>query len=219
MQLPFEIPTSLAIYAEQFEDDPVKATTKLKKHLRKRGPDAVGHFLLAWFYYVKGLRDEAVRHALKAKTYAPGSPFFEKLHYYFAHPQNFEAWTPEDRSAMQSTGSLSDPVHADPLLDLDALIERLSSVESTRISSREGLEGDGEAPDLSEGSKDIDEIASETLAEIHKRQGKIGQAIQTYKRLIRQNPSKKDRYENQITRLKAQREKEKEESGKETRES
>ncbi|MEX2363017.1 MAG: hypothetical protein WD597_05310, partial [Balneolaceae bacterium] len=52
-QLPFNIPQSLSSYTEKFEDDPEKVIQKLKKHLRKRGPDAVGHFLLAWFHHLQ----------------------------------------------------------------------------------------------------------------------------------------------------------------------
>ncbi|MDZ7693336.1 MAG: hypothetical protein U5K69_19840 [Balneolaceae bacterium] len=71
----------------------VAITNKLKNHLKKRGPDAVGYFLLAWFYHVEGNKDKAIRAALKAKVFAPGSPLMDKLHYYLSHPDAFEAWT------------------------------------------------------------------------------------------------------------------------------
>lgn len=202
MQLPFEIPPSLANYAEQFEMDASKATTKLEKHLEKRGPDAVGHFLLAWFYYLQDEQEKAVDHALTAKTYAPGSPFFEKLHYYFAHPSHFNAWTPVTEK-YEGISSTTDPAQPDPMLDLDALIDRLSNVETTQIRAKK-MDSKEDAVDLSEDSVETDDIASETIAKIHEKQGKIEAAIQTYKRLINVNGDKKEHYQKEITRLEKQ---------------
>lgn len=198
-QLPFEIPQSLASYAEHFEEDPLKATTRLKKQLKKRGPDAVGHFLLAWFYHLKGLDDQAVEEAVKARMFAPGSPFFEKLHYYLSHPNTFEAWTPS------SSSSTTKPTPAakehGPVLNLDMLIEKLSSVESKRIKPDTTEPSDPiEKNDAS--SDNVDDIVSETLATIHEKQGKTEAAIRTYERLKKIRKEKKDYYDDQIRRLK-----------------
>ncbi|MEX2602901.1 MAG: hypothetical protein WD361_01800, partial [Gracilimonas sp.] len=70
-QLPFDIPKSLSSFVEKFNDNPEQVTQKLKRHLKKRGPDAVGHFLLAWFYHLQAKNNEAIQESLKAKTYAP----------------------------------------------------------------------------------------------------------------------------------------------------
>lgn len=202
VQLPFDIPKSLASYVEQFDEDPNKATARLEEQLKKRGPDAVGHFLLAWFYHIMDMNEEAIEHALKAKIYAPGSPFFGKLHYYLAHPNTFEAWEPQIHVSAKTpaTGDRQEP---GPVLDLDALIEKLSEVESKRIKVMPELSGISSSParPATEEEDNVDDIASETLASIHETQGKTEAAIQTYKRLKQLNKEKKDFYKQQITRL------------------
>lgn len=199
-QLPFKIPKSLASYAEHFDKEPIEATKRLKKQLKKRGPDAVGHFLLAWFYHLEDMDEQAVEEALKARIFAPGSPFFEKLHYYLSHPNTFEAWTPdsEAESSHKNRAPVEEP---GPVLNLDSLIQELSSVESKRIR-----------PDQKEDSKDkkenktsadnVDDIVSKTLAQIHERQGKLDAAIHTYERLKELKPNKKEEYQDEISRLK-----------------
>jgi tetratricopeptide (TPR) repeat protein len=199
-QLPFDIPKSLSSYAEHFDDDPIKATTRLKKQLKKRGPDAVGHFLLAWFYHLKGMDEQAVEEALKARIFAPGSPFFQKLHYYLSHPKAFEAWTPDKDSSPSPSSPVRSPRKPDPVLDLDSLIQKLSEVESKRIRPKEHpdqfQEKNQDTPE-----EDVDDIVSETLANIHEQQGKIDAAIQTYQRLVKIHPEKEEEYKKQINRL------------------
>lgn len=199
IELPFDIPKSLASYVEQFDREPLKATKRLKEQLKKRGPDAVGHFLLAWFYHLKDKNEEAVKHALKARIYAPGSPFFGKLHYYLAHPYTFDAWKPTSEASPQKHSSEKQQ-QPGPVLDLDALIEKLSDIESTRIKAKPELAPSAE-PAASDGDSDVDNIASETLATIHERQGKTEAAIQMYKRLKKLNKEKEGYYGEQISRL------------------
>ena len=93
-ELPFEIPQSLRSYVAQFENDPEKGIGNLESFLKKRGMDAVGYFLLSWLYINKGEKEQAVHYALKAKCFAPGSAFFQHLHYFIVHPDHFEAWKP-----------------------------------------------------------------------------------------------------------------------------
>lgn len=207
-QLPFDIPESLTSYAEHFDEDPLRATTRLKKQLKKRGPDAVGHFLLAWFYHLKGVDDQAVEEALKARIFAPGSPFFQKLHYYLSHPLAFDAWTPTSSVSSQKKTSLKTD-EPGPVLNLDSLIQKLSEVESERISPSEGEEKTGSKMPIS--SDDVDDIVSETLASIHENQGKTDAAIRTYKRLKELNHEKREYYSNQISRLRKAKEQKDEE--------
>ena len=209
--LPFEIPKSLASYVEHFEDDPLNATTRLKKQLKKRGPDAVGYFLLSWFYHLKGMDDKAVEEALKAKTLAPGSPFFEKLHYYLSHPNRFEAWEPVSSEGNSSASSTAGHTTGPVLEDLDMLIQQLSEVEAVRMSIQTGERLEGKAA-WDSASDDTDDIVSETLARIHEDQGKTDAAINIYERLTKLNKEKKDYYKEQIARLKKlQKEQEEEE--------
>lgn len=205
-QLPFDIPNSLASYAEHFEDDPIKATKRLKKQLNKRGPDAVGHFLLAWFYHLEGMNEQAVDEALKARIFAPGSPFFQKLHYYLSHPKAFEAWTPTPttRPSQKSSDPVSD--HG-PVLNLDSLIQKLSAVENKRITPAEESTGDNQS-ERKVSADNVDDIVSETLAKIHENQGKIDAAIRTYERLKKLKTDKRDHYNDQIARLRDIREEE-----------
>jgi len=198
-QLPFNIPKSLASYVEIFEKDQDKAIEKLQKQVKKRGPDAVGHFLLAWFYHLKQENKEAIKEALIAKNYAPGSPLMEHLHYFLVHPNLFEAAIPKSRYSNQS--KLLEGSRRSPILDLDRLIEMLEAVESQRIQISLDTDEDS-LEDLSEEANNIEDIVSETLARIHITQGNKKAAIKMYERLIEVNEEKADDYLGKIDELK-----------------
>lgn len=199
-ELPFNIPKSLFSYVETFEDDPPKVTQKLKRHLKRRGPDAVGHFLLSWFYHLQDKQKEAIQEALKAKTYAPGSPLMEHLHYFLVHPERFDAAIPE-QSYKSNSIKLQQASRTSPILDLDRLIAMLEEVESQRIQIPTEDEPFDDS-DLSKDAEDIDDLASETLAKIHTQQGRKNEAIKMYERLIVKNGDKASHYKKQIKKLK-----------------
>lgn len=196
--LPFNIPQSLRSYAERFGDEPERSIEKLKKHVRRRDPDAVGHFLLAWFHHLMDQPKEAIREALIAKTYAPGSPLMEHLHYFLVHPEIFEATVPQ--SSYADTPTFSQGSRSAPKLDLDRLIEMLEAVEAHRIAIPQ--DDSSEMEDLSEEANTVDDIISETLARIHVTQGNKKEAIKMYERLIVINEDKADQYTKQIKKLK-----------------
>ncbi len=175
-------------------------TQKLKRHLKKRGPDAVGHFLLSWFYHLQNNNSDAVREALKAKTYAPGSPLMEHLHYFLVHPEKFEAAIPS-HSYTSSKIKLQHSSRTSPILDLDGLIEMLEAVESQRIRIPTDDEPFNDS-DLSKEAEDIDDVVSETLAKIHSQQGRKKEAIKMYERLIDKDQLKATHYKDQIEKLK-----------------
>jgi len=197
-QLPFNIPQSLSSYVERFESDSDAAISRLKTHLRKRGPDAVGHFLLAWFYHLTNENKLAIKEALKAKTYASGSPLMQHLHYFLVHPELFEATIPIHHYS--SSDKLLQANRTSPILDLDALISMLEEVESKRIRIPTGDEPFNDA-DLAETASDVEDIASETLAKIHVMQGNKKEAIKIYRQLIKLNVDKEDHYNEQIKKL------------------
>ena len=196
--LPFNIPKSLSSYIETFDDDPKGVTKKLQRHIKKRDPDAVGHFLLAWFYHLQDENQAAIKEALIAKTYAPGSPLMEHLHYFLVHPELFEASIPKTEYSSQK--KLQQASRTSPILDLDRLIEMLEAVESQRIQIP--LDGDVDETDLSENSTEVEDIISETLAKIHVTQGNNKEAIKMYERLITINEEKADEYTSEISKLK-----------------
>ena len=196
--LPFTIPPSLNSSVEQFDTDPVRMTRKLERQVAKRDPDAVGHFLLAWFHHVQGNQNKAIAEALKAKTYAPGSPLMEHLHYFLLHPEQFEAKIPQ--SSKKGRKVLVQGSRTAQILDLDRLIELLEAVESQRVNySYEEVSDE----DLSEDSSDVAEIISETLAKIHEAQGNKKEAIHMYERLVIVNEEKADTYTSKIEALKS----------------
>lgn len=201
-ELPFEIPESLSSYAEHYDKDPQKAIKRLNKQLKKRGPDAVGHFLLAWLYHLEGLDDKAVDAALQAKIFAPGSPFLNKLHYYLSHPENFDAWTPDSTPSLSRRAQPGNS-HS-PVMDLDNLIQKLSAIESKKIKPKTSKPP--EPGEIEEEPDDVDNIVSETLAVIYEKQGKYETAIKAYSRLQKINKEKKDYYEDKIEELKKERE-------------
>ncbi|MDR9414739.1 MAG: tetratricopeptide repeat protein [Gracilimonas sp.] len=198
-ELPFHIPKSLSSYVEKFEDEPDQVITKLKRHLKKRGPDAVGHFLLSWFYHLQNENKKSIQEALKAKTYAPGSPLMEHLHYFLVHPEKFEAAIPT-KSYISTGIKLQQASRTSPILDLDRLIQMLEEVESQRIQIPSEDE-DFDSSDLSKDSEEIDDLASETLAKIHTNQGRHKEAIKMYERLIDRDMDKSDHYKEQISKL------------------
>jgi tetratricopeptide (TPR) repeat protein len=206
--IPFAIPESLASYAVQYASSPDKTIHRLRKQLKKRGADPVGYFLLGWFYHRKGLNQKAIDCALKAKNFAPGSPFFERLHYFFTHPKLFDAWQLYDGPTLVRED------HADagyrtpgPVLELDTLIKKLSDATAKRIKNKD-LPPSDSGNYLSSNFDDVDDIVSETLAEIHEKQGKTEAAIQTYKRLMEYDDKKRDYYIVQIARLEKMKESE-----------
>ncbi|MGN8226361.1 tetratricopeptide repeat protein [Gracilimonas sp. BCB1] len=203
-QLPFNIPKSLSSYVEKFEENPEEVTHKLRKHLKKRGPDAVGHFLLSWFYHLQDNKQDAIKEALKAKTYAPGSPLMEHLHYFLVHPEKFEAAIPTT-SYTSSKLKLQQGSRTSPVLDLDRLIGMLEAVESKRIQIPVDDE-DFDDSDLSKESEEIDDVVTETLAKIHSKQGRKSEAIKMYERLIDKDQDKAEHYQKQIDKLKSKQE-------------
>ncbi|SMO68849.1 hypothetical protein [Fodinibius sediminis] len=199
LQLPFKISKSLSSYVEIFDQNPVKATERLKKQLNKRGPDAVGYFLLAWFYHLQDMHEKAVKEALKARIYAPGSSFFRKLHYYLSHPDAFEAWTPDPGPSIRNTSKTLD--RPGPVLDLDSLIQKLSGVETHRIKADNSSSRDEPSRERTAAVSEVDDIVSETLARIHEKQGKIDTAIRSYQQLKSIKKNKSDYFNKQIDRL------------------
>ena len=199
--LPFELPPSLDIYAEQFEEDPVRTIDKLEKHLKRRGPDAVGYFLMAWFHVQRDDMPKAIESALKAKTYAPGSPFLEYLHYFLIHPEAFQAWIPTEETVQPINESSFYAQPTDFIHDLESLITRLTEAENKKIT----FDPDAKEPaeDLGEHSQSVDDIATETLAYIYEKQGKIEEAKEMYQRLISMRPDKKKEYMKALKNLKS----------------
>ncbi len=195
--IPDHIPRSLRSYLDQYQGEPEKAITRLENHLEKRGPDAVGFYLLSWLYHHNNMPDKAVKAAWRAKIFAPGSPAMEKLHYYLSHPQKFDAWKPIEPSGNSSSAPKS-RTRDHTIANLDNLIEKLSAVESSRIEFDPDAE---EGEDLGKDSSQVDDIVTETLAKIHIRQGNVKDAIAVYRRLQELYPDRKERYEEEIRKL------------------
>ncbi|MEX2585521.1 MAG: hypothetical protein WD315_03945 [Balneolaceae bacterium] len=201
------IPQSLNSYLELFQQEPEKAISRLKAHLDKRGPDAVGHYLLSWFHHLQGDSKKAVQAAWAAKIFAPGSPAMEKLHYFMAHPDSFRAWSPTEVAGIRQAKPAQMATH--PISDLDALIEKLSTVESKRIDFNPDK---ADERNLAEQASRVDDIATETLAQIHEKQGHLELAISTYQKLIDTRPDKAESFRKRILELK-EKLKEKQDSG------
>ncbi len=196
--LPFEIPRSLSSYITQFENDPDKGIANLESHLKKRGMDAVGYFLLSWLYHNNNQQSQAIYYALKAKCFAPGSPLFEHLHYFLVHPDRFDAWKPFPADT-RITGKDGTIVSSGYTLDLDRLIEQLSKAEKQKITISTEKKDDR---NLGESSEKIGDIASETLANIYEKQERYEEALRTLEVLCQVKPQKEAQYKTQIDRIK-----------------
>ncbi len=220
--LPFEIPQSLSTYLTQFENDPEKGIANLEAFLKKRGMDAVGFFLLSWLYHRNDQKEKALHYALKAKCCAPGSPFFQHLHYFLIHPDHFEAWKPSVTDAepevesvpevgsvpeVESVPEAEAKPHAESeltgqptetALNLDQLIEMLSDAENNRITIMPDQDDDR---NLGEKSEKVGDIASETLAKIYEKQKKFSDALRTLNKLKQSRPHKAEFFQQEIDRI------------------
>ncbi|TVQ03532.1 MAG: hypothetical protein EA359_09205 [Balneolaceae bacterium] len=193
----YQIPDSYKSTIEKFGTDPEAAITSLKNRIEKRNAGAIGYFFLAWLYLKNNDIDNAIEAAWQARVRAPGSIFINRLHYFIEHPSRFEAWQPQYHRPVFNR-DLPETILSHPIQDLDTLITKLSSVESTRIRiDRERKNED----DLSEESANVDDIVTETLAVIHEKQENFDAAITAYQRLIDINPDRKDFFKKQIKRL------------------
>ncbi|MEX1010624.1 MAG: hypothetical protein WDZ29_01040 [Balneolaceae bacterium] len=194
------IPRSLQPYLEQFRKEPERAIQRLEKRLKKRGPDAAAWYLLSWLCYSGGRREDAIRAAWNAKILAPGSPAMEHLHYFMTHPKTFRAWQPDGLVAISPPAARRESAGL-PSLDLDQLIDRLSDEKATRIRIDESAPEPDE--DLGVESSRVEDIVTETLAQIHEQQGNKEAAIVTYERLMDLYTHKSGHYRAQIERLKS----------------
>lgn len=196
-ELPFKIPNSLASYLEQYEKRPDKTITRLQNQLQKHGSDAVGYFLLGWFYLRKGSKDRAIDCALKAKVLAPGSPFFKKLHYFFSHPDIFDAW--HEQTAYRNAED-SSAVNAVSVLNLDSLIKKLSHIDSNRMRPKSDLSPKNESLSY-DSANNVSDIVTETLAKVHEEQGNTDAAINAYQKLKNIKKEKASFYNKKISEL------------------
>lgn len=210
---PFDLPNSLKSHLELFEKNQDKAIYMLQRHLTRRGYDAVGYFLLGWFYLMQEKRDQALECAVKARSYAPGSPFFMYLPYYFQHPALFDAWLPEQHSTPAAVPSIAYQRQNSSdsfFVDIDSLISRLSRRPGHRPADSEAPQDDP-APAASIGvgrSKSVSQERSiprptRTLALIYEQQEEYGKAIETYRQLREGSgdPHEQARYQDEIDRL------------------
>ncbi len=196
ISFPFKLPDSLKSHLELFEKEPEKAIGMLERHLRRRGNDAVGYFLLGWFHLQTDNKDKALYYAGMARTFAPGSPFFHYLPYYFQHPRTFDAWVPGEQSSRQPAMKSGRSANRF-FLDIDSLISRLSNPDAKRIRLDQLPEKDLTHAPLKNG----DDIATPTLAKIYEEQKQYKAAIRVYEALIESKPEHKMQYEEEINRL------------------
>ncbi|TVQ13812.1 MAG: hypothetical protein EA364_05710 [Balneolaceae bacterium] len=193
--IPVALPPSLASHVELYDTDPDKALGRLHQHMRRRGNDPVGYMLLAFMYKQAGDQKNALESALKARIFAPGSLFMQKLPYFLTHPDRFEAWITEKRKS----SAVRVPDQNEFLKDIDNLIDTLSDASPKNIRLRDDHE---QAEDHVEATNRMaDKIATETLASIYEMQGKTEKAVETYKLIAMRDPSRSKYCDEQITRL------------------
>lgn len=191
-KISFDIPDGLRPFVRQFRSDKGNAIQNLKNFLQIWETDAVGYFILSLFYHKNNQADEAMHHALKAKTFAPGSPLLEHLPYYLAHPNQFDAWNSFTASFITPVEEENSPNLIDSPLDLDHIIDSLSD---------EDLKNSSSAGKGSVSIEKADNNESEMQAKIYEEQGKHLEAIQILKKLKQRMQEKTKHYENEIRRL------------------
>lgn len=196
---PLPLPPSLQSYSELFQREPHEAIKRLENQLRKREYDPVCTILLAWFHKEIGDSSTASYYAIKAKLFAPGSPFLSFSSYYLDHSDQFDASVPLDAYEGELPGFF-----VDRTLSLDELIERLSSGDNSKISLQEShTEPVSDSETIIGDSADGQLLATETLAKIYEAQGAHEKAAQVYEALMAKNPGKADEYLNIIASLRS----------------
>ncbi len=193
IKFPFILPESLAGYVEAFERNETKSIDSLKKHLKRRGPDAVGYFLLSWLCDQIEDIENRNYYANKAKCCAPGSLFFESLPYFYEHPDEFDAWTPQKTTQKEAIPKSS---FDEFYVDIDSLVDRLETINQPTKSTgvQEQIK---KIPETDPNSY----IATPTLALIYTKQKHYHKAIDVYKKLAAKNTTKKDTYIKKIKKL------------------
>lgn len=173
---PYPLPPSLKSYAEAFTSDQEKTIKRLRNLLKKRAYDAVGFFLLSWMYRQYGDLDSAEDVANSVRCFVSGSPLLSNASYVLQSPDFPEVvvYDKNHRETFRHEESLESTYAVN---DLDSLITQLSSASGIRFSNDEAI--DPEA-DLSEHSISVDEIVSETLANIALSQGNHQEAARLF---------------------------------------
>lgn len=215
---PFDLPDSLKSHLELFQKNQDKAIYMLERHLTRRGNDAVGYFLLGWFYLMQEKKEQALQCAVKARSYAPGSPFFMHLPYYFQHPALFDAWLPQSYNNPAAAPSLAyrrENPSSSFFVDIDSLISRLSRRQRTASGADSKYEKTaripGPSPQSARATATDDaphfprrkHMGTRTLALIYEQQKEYQKAIGVYKQLRdnSQDPAEQARFDADIARL------------------
>ncbi len=191
---PLPLPASLKSYDDMFQRAPREAVRRLEAQSKKRGNDAVCSLLLAWFHHQLGDGTLAREQVARARSFAPGSLFMEFASYRLFHPDGFEAWLPDDPQMGHAPGFF-----VERTLSLDELIERLSDSDAARITLSE-TPPDVDA-DLSQSPFAAEEMATETLAAIYEKQGKLDEAAVVYERLLKAHPDREAHFRERLNHI------------------
>jgi len=194
----FPVPPSLVAYVRLFEKSPDKAIAKMDAAFQKRRSDPVLLAWLCWMHLEHGNRTEALRVANLAIVQAPGSPIIAQLRYLCTHPAGFDALNPAF-SVPPPTPVTSSNDFGVPF-DLDTLITKLSHASKRKISLSESAEP---SVDMAMESAKRGSIATQTLADVHEKQGRFKEALDVYHQLVAAKPEREPSYAEHIARLTA----------------
>lgn len=177
IRFPFSLPPVLQTYMESFPAEPEKTIARLEGLLKRRGNDALGYALLAFFYDAHGNNAQALALARMASVLISGNPQFNRLPFYFSHPLRFDAPL---ASLTVAQGTVNHE-KALALSDLQSLIDDLTRPGAAKIALSPGYENDDDLSARSDA--DIVEFSSETMAGILENQGRLEEALVMYQKL------------------------------------
>lgn len=201
LDLPFSLPEVYRTYVERFEQQPDDSIDKLQQLISKRGEDPLGLCLLCILYKQNRQMSLALSMAAKLRYLVPGSSFYLALAYRLQHPDGFEAWLPKE--VLTPTDKEKEPVFVSaPAEELDELIDALSQVENTRIDLSKNVNIDPDV-DLSAPSNEVNDIFTETLADIYMGQKAWTKAERVLLGLIKQDPDKTKQLEEKLKFVRA----------------
>jgi tetratricopeptide (TPR) repeat protein len=197
MDLPsFPVPPSLAAYVRLFQESPEKAISKMETAFQKRRSDPILLAWLCWMWLKQGNRVKALHAANCAITLAPGSPIIAQLRYLCAHPSGFQALNPAFSTPAVSIKPTTNDFGVP--FDLDSLITNLSLAGQRKISL---VATDEPTVDLAQESAKRGQIATQTLAIVHEKQGRVKEALDVYRQLLAAKPDMETTYAEHIARL------------------
>jgi tetratricopeptide (TPR) repeat protein len=198
--IPLTFPERYESAIKSYAKDSIEGINALERFMIKAGEDGVGLILLALMHHCSNDMNKAISYAEKARFMVSGSTFFKTLSYRLRHPDGFDAWIPNQLFTDEPQLEQS-PILVAQATELDELINVLSDVENTKIRLDAAKISEPLQHDDLEIEEEVNDIFTETLAQIYMNQNQLLKARNIYQRLIEIEPEKKNQWNEMLTTI------------------